>query len=415
MIYLIYLIYFTILICKKRMSADNLSDLLGNSSSLENLAAEILQSTAREVPHQTRGIGSVLTRLFVKSQPKEIDNNGQSLALNRAAAIRAKKKEMINGEVSSKFGLSENPLIDSAVAEDTLPTEASDLTDAGKAGPRTTTRRKSQSLFRKDSAYSRAKSSNRLVVKEITNEKVESSGCESFTPQASDLAEVSQMFSRVDDFCDRLEVNAAEADLLETVFQYTSDNICDMIASIRVMASLLRNQIAYDKRDVSEILTQKATWVGAVSQTIAGHAAKARDSAQSQVAIVTATDIVHSHSSIFTPPEEIPVHFIEEQLLVPEENESPPAAAETLPTQRGRRLSVVPMKPLIDASLLKEKIIGDRIKIMYNTDDGDEAWADGIVVDYYPDLGRHEIVFEDGLRMDVDLSVESVLLETLTN
>ncbi len=60
------------------------------------------------------------------------------------------------------------------------------------------------------------------------------------------------------------------------------------------------------------------------------------------------------------------------------------------------------------AKILDEKIVGFRIQVRY-VDDGEEKWYDGIVVDYR--FGRHEIVFQDGMQVELNLAEETIRIE----
>ena len=236
------------------------------------------------------------------------------------------------------------------------------------------------------------------------------------TPEAYDI------LLHLADFAYRLEVNAAETDMLETIFQCSSENIYDAIASIRAAHEVLDNNASAGNK-LTSIHAKK---LAEVKDSVA------RNYAQKHVELPA--EYVHEvEVPLPPPPPPAPVrvqgteyHIDLQELGLEvgakeggeggeegEEEEEEEAEPLPSPAGRGRRLSVVQMAPMSTAALteLKDEIIGSRIGVRYDGEEGEECWSEGIVVDYVPELSRHEIIFEDGLRVDLDLSEETVRLE----
>jgi len=514
-------------------------DLFGNATSLSDLGDALRSSLsvrdqsqdneeeAEVVEKKSKGrrFSSVLKGLFTssgKEKKEDVANAEESrnAALDEASAVRARKKErdaetevqrMKNNakefacsreqslpNVFQSFGpsfavadssrLEPSPDSPAPVPEPapafisasaSAPVVVTFSVPAPPAATPETARRKSQSLFSKEAGYKRPKSMKALsTLYRVTGRepgKATGQEEEEHTPEAYDI------LLHLADFAYRLEVSAAETDMLETIFQYSSEEIYDVIASIRAAHEILDNN-AFAGNKIVESHDRKLDEVKAAIKRNYAKAqvhvelpkqvlhealfepeedeqdvseydqiARAAEAACAQPAVVdeqrtkpTSMDPVRAHANKRESMHQYPsIHgsignfesanaananasTIGEGDENDEDDEDedvsayhppspPPSPPLPLRAAAGgsRRLSVVTLVPLSAEVLttVKDEIIGNRIGVRYVDDNGVECWSQGIVVDYLPELERHEIIFEDGLRVDLDLSEETVRLE----
>ena len=381
-----------------------------------------------------RRLSSFMKNMFTSGSKEAGATVGENLerdaALDKAAEIRAEKKRKDQEERDKKAKERDIILafagVKAASAAQLTSLEAFEYDEVAKKTPTPAAaaaapvqdRRRSQSLFSKDAAF--AKSRPRRS--SLSNSLARGSKDGDKDKENTESKEfVGHALSQLDDFTSRMEMNAAEENLLETIFRYSSDEVRDVIATMKACRELLAEQLLVAgggtmsmklmnirKEKVTQVSTTISTYVEAVLSSQAQSQVQTQVQTQVQADADEAADVSSSQSE----PAKSPTTGRRRLSIVPMQEYPGTVAGGTEGEEDTAQAAVQTYSNSSNSGeCFDDSIIGSRIQIRYHLEDGIEQWSDGIVVGYLEALKRHEIIFDDGLRVDLDLSEETIRLE----
>ena len=89
-----------------------------------------------------------------------------------------------------------------------------------------------------------------------------------------------------------------------------------------------------------------------------------------------------------------------------------PTESRSSSSRSTRRMSSVPMHQMGESSKASSEMYGNTIlgsRIQVQDDEG--GWHDGIICGYKEDERKHEVIFDDGIKIDVDIGAQPIRLE----